>query len=280
MTREEMVTTIRELAEKLGRPPSLAELAKMTPVSRQKIRRCFGTYTWTLRECGLEARHRKQTISTEKLFQDWTAVVRKLKKVPSIKEFEEVSEYTIGPFQREFRTWTRVPEAMVEYARKHELMTEWQDVMKVVTEWRECGLAATSGKWPAAGREPSPMRDDRPVYGMTMARAAMLNEPTNENGVIFLFGAMAVELGFMVTLIQTAFPDCEALRAVAERRCQRVKIEFEYESRNFLRHAHDVNGCDMIVCWIHNWPECPLEVVELSKLIGGSGEWGNRRNRT
>jgi hypothetical protein len=24
----------------------------------------------------------------------------------------------------------------------------------------------------------------------------------------------------------------------------------------------------MIVCWKHNWPECPLEVLELSKLVG------------
>jgi hypothetical protein len=30
-----------------------------------------------------------------------------------------------------------------------------------------------------------------------------------------------------------------------------------------------VNDADMIVCWKHNWPECPLEVLELSKLVGG-----------
>lgn len=267
MTREDVVTTIRQAAEKLGRPPSLPELQKMTQVSRQKIRRCFGTYTWALRECGLGVRHRKQTIETEKLFQDWTAAVRRLKKIPSMKEFEGVSKYTVGPFQREFRTWTRVPEAMVEYAGKHGLMNEWQDVMKVITEWRECGLAATSGKWPGQAWQPGRIRDDRPLYGMVMEPRAMLNEPTNEQGVIFLFGAMAVQLGFMVTLIQTAFPDCQALRMVAERRCQQVRIEFEYESRNFLRHAHDVNGCDVIVCWVHNWPECPLEVIELSKEI-------------
>ena len=33
------------------------------------------------------------------------------------------------------------------------------------------------------------------------------------------------------------------------------------------------DGCDLIVCWRHNWPECPLEVLELSeavKKIGGA----------
>jgi hypothetical protein len=30
---------------------------------------------------------------------------------------------------------------------------------------------------------------------------------------------------------------------------------------------HDLKGCDMIVCWEHNWPECPLEVLELKSLV-------------
>jgi hypothetical protein len=49
-----------------------------------------------------------------------------------------------------------------------------------------------------------------------------------------------------------------------------VRIEFEYESRNFYVHRHPPGGCDVIVCWRHNWPECPsdLEVVELSTVIG------------
>jgi hypothetical protein len=52
---------------------------------------------------------------------------------------------------------------------------------------------------------------------------------------------------------------------------QRVRIEFEFESRNFLKHRHKKDGCDMIICWRHNWPECPsnIEVLELSKVLEG-----------
>ena len=39
-------------------------------------------------------------------------------------------------------------------------------------------------------------------------------------------------------LIRTEFPDCQALRQVGLERWQRVWIEFEYESRNFLKHFH------------------------------------------
>jgi hypothetical protein len=47
------------------------------------------------------------------------------------------------------------------------------------------------------------------------------------------------------------------------------RIEFEYESRNFREHGHPPDGCDMIICWIHNWPECPanLEVIALKDEI-------------
>ena len=58
------------------------------------------------------------------------------------------------------------------------------------------------------------------------------------------------------------------MRVVAENRLQPVKIELEYQSLNFLKHMHDVAGCDLIVCWEHNWPECPLEVIELKSLVG------------
>jgi len=30
---------------------------------------------------------------------------------------------------------------------------------------------------------------------------------------------------------------------------------------------HDSGKCDVIVCWAHNWKECPMAVVELSKAV-------------
>ena len=107
------------------------------------------------------------------------------------------------------------------------------------------------------------MLADRPTYGALMRPCPLVCEPTNEAGVFFLFAAMAEELGFAMLHVQTEFPDCEALRVIAPNRQQRVRIEIEFESRNFLRHGHDPAGCDLIVCWEHNWPECPLEVLIL-----------------
>lgn len=109
----------------------------------------------------------------------------------------------------------------------------------------------------------------RQVYGPLLRPFPAMHGPTEEQGVIYLFGTMSERLGFVVLHIQKAFPDCEALRLVGEDRCQRVIIEFEYESLNFVKHGHDPSKCDIIVCWKHNWPECPIEVLELSKLVKG-----------
>ena len=48
-----------------------------------------------------------------------------------------------------------------------------------------------------------------------------------------MFGAFVRDMGLAVTVTQSEFPDCEALRRVDREHWQRVRIEFEYESRNF-----------------------------------------------
>jgi hypothetical protein len=109
----------------------------------------------------------------------------------------------------------------------------------------------------------------RPSYGQPMDFRGLRHEPVNEQGVVLLFGMVAKELGYIVEAVQSGFPDCEAKRQIAPQRWQRVHIEFEFESRNFRDHGHPLTGCDIIVCWRHNWPACPpqIEVLELSSLL-------------
>jgi hypothetical protein len=117
---------------------------------------------------------------------------------------------------------------------------------------------------------PRSVMRDRPVMGEPFDRRPMTNAPVNELGVMVLFGMVAAGLGLQVESVQGKFPDCIARRQVAPGKWQYLRIEFEYESKNFKLHGHDPKGCDMIVCWRHNWKECPaeIEVVELCRLFG------------
>jgi hypothetical protein len=88
-------------------------------------------------------------------------------------------------------------------------------------------------------------------------------------GVLSLFSMLARRLGFVLEVVQRGYPDCVAKLEVEPGRWQHVRIELEYESRTFYLHRHDPEKCDIIVCWKHNWPECPkkLWVLELREVV-------------
>lgn len=102
-----------------------------------------------------------------------------------------------------------------------------------------------------------------------MGLPGFLFEPTNEMGVILLFGMLAWRLGFMIESAQMGYPDCHAKLEVEPGRWQDVNIEFEHQSRHFRAHRHDARRCDIIVCWIHNWKTCPpnIQVIELREVV-------------
>jgi len=90
--------------------------------------------------------------------------------------------------------------------------------------------------------------------------------PLNEQGVIFLFGKLHNDLGIILEAIQISFPDAKGRRKTPKS-WKDVWIEFEYRSSAFKLHGHDASQCDLIVCWEHDWEDCPLEVIELKKII-------------
>jgi hypothetical protein len=154
---------------------------------------------------------------------------------------------------------------VLEMIRQHE--------QQIANENQRSALKQMNGEGP---KQLARILPGRPVYGPPLATGGIAHAPLNELGVVFLFGMLAEKLGFVVMRIQKEFPDCEAMREVEPGRWQLEQIEFEYQSRNFLTHGHDPALCDVIVCWEHNWPECPerLEVIELkSRMQDLTADW-------
>lgn len=110
-------------------------------------------------------------------------------------------------------------------------------------------------------------RQKQVFLGEPLNFRGLQHAPINEQGVVFLFGMVCKEFGYLIEAVQTGFPDCEGKRRVDNQRWQRVRIEFEFKSSNFLKHGHNAELCDLIVCWEHDWRNCPLEVLELRKEI-------------
>ncbi len=330
MSKDQIIQTIQELGQKLGRYPSMPELSQANPAIKMgTIRKHFAGYGEALRAAGFEGTGVGYTVALDDLFRDWARLARKLRKVPSMAEYERDSRYSVRPMLGRFRSWSQAPRGLHRYAEQKGLDVEYGDVLEIIKahyegrpesawmtegrkiwpsvhrdtgssdrgslagencqKWQNCQkiqierqddgtTASEEGRLTAVMLDPRrwearefgprkvPVLPDRPFYGPPMVDAALACGPTNENGVIYMFGMFAARVGFVVTRIQTEFPDCEAFRYVGEGRWQRVRIEFEYESRNFVKHMHDPHGCDLIVCWAHNWKECPVEVIELREV--------------
>ncbi len=267
MTKEEVIAAIEKCAEELGRTPKRAEVCNLPGITRSTLIRHFGGFREALVACQLPLEGIGHPVGEEDLLLDWVRLVRELKKVPNSVEYDFRGKFSVRPFTRLFGNWANVAPELFKSMRKEAQDERWSDVMGIVGAYVEkAELNQTSGH---KGDRTSGIhfRKGEPTYGAPIRSAVMTYAPLNEAGVLFLFATVAQELGFSILRLQTEYPDCEAMREVRPGRQQRVHIELEYESRNYLEHRHPLDGCDLIVCWVHNWPECPLEVIELSRIV-------------
>src|ERR1043166_2490746 len=178
-----------------------------------------------------------------KLFLDWAEVTRKLGKTPSMLDYEMHGKYTTKALVRNYGGGTHVPAGLPGYAREGKLEKDWEGgggiagllgyarEAKLENDWQdvlEIAEAALRVAPPPARtlvkRNLSPGRRvtaNQPVYGRPMMLAGpLVYAPTNEAGVMVLFGAVAREQGFAITRVQQAFPDCEAMREIEPEKWQ------------------------------------------------------------
>jgi hypothetical protein len=96
--------------------------------------------------------------------------------------------------------------------------------------------------------------------------------PVNEQGVVLLFADYARRRGWKVKEVRQAFPDCIVETSTGDE----LRIEFEFHAKSFKTHGHDAKKCDIVVCWVNDWPDRPkgLKVVELCREYGfGFNVW-------
>lgn len=215
-------------------------------------------------------RHPKDQValSDEDLMEEFHLVASQLGSIPTWARFSAEADVSADVVRRRFGGMQGTLKRYRAYLEDHhpesvllpELKARSRHEIPVPPPIRSEGEKVEVGTW---------TRIDGPEFGRPIDFRGLRHAPINEQGVVFLFGMLAYELGFIVEAVHAAFPDCEAKRLVDGKRdrWQRVRIEFEYQSRSFRDHGHDPTGCDVIVCWEHNWPECPVEVVELRTVI-------------
>jgi hypothetical protein len=270
-TREAIIEAAKRLAAECGGVLSRADFERLTGISQHQLYKAFPDGGWTevVQVAGIQ-RHplHKEPLSDEELLTEFHRVASELGQIPTGQQFGaranlsyDVVKKRFGGMQgtlRRYRAWLEERDpaspmlAHVQAKSKHEMLAAPSIDGQVISPARVA--------WPKGAG---------PQFGPPINFRGLRHSPINEQGVVFLFGMVSYELGFIVEAIQAGYPDCEAKRCVDQQnqRWQRVRIEFEFWSSNFKDHGHDPGGCDLIVCWEHDWPDCPLEVVEFRRVI-------------
>lgn len=271
LTREDLIEAAREAAAQAGPGLSRADFMRVTGISDHQIGRLFPEGRWTelKRLAGLE-RHPRHRLPLDDaaLLSEFHRVATELGRIPTWSVFSDKAQISADVVRRRFGGLQGTLTAYRDWLEQSDPESPFLDQLQTRSRHEIPTPPATVATTPAVAAG-SWARLDAPVYGAPIDFRGLRHAPVNEQGVVFLFGMVAYELGFIVEAVHAAFPDCEAKRCidVAQQRWQRVRIEFEHRSRSFVDHGHDPNGCDLIVCWEHKWPDCPIEVLELRRVL-------------
>lgn len=269
LTREQLVEAARGAARGQSEPLTRKDFIRKTGITEWQINCLFPEGRWSeVRKLAGIERHPldRKTLSDDELLSSFHQVVESLGEIPTWAVFNAKSDVSSDTLRRRFGG---LQQTMKAYRSWLERLHPDSPLLDLVSAQSRHQIPT-----PPTPAEDTPVRKpatwaptDGAQFGPPIDFRGLRHAPINEQGVVYLFGMVSYELGFIVEAVQSSYPDCEAKRQVGKDRWQRVRIEFEYRSVNFRDHGHDPNGADLIVCWEHNWTECPLEVLELRAAI-------------
>lgn len=267
LQKEDVIAAIRRAAEELEtRTITKRRFKEHTGLTESSLRRHFDNWSQAVVAAGLEPGSPRYT--DDMLFRNMLETFRKTDGMLTIQAFSRLSLIWIDVYRHRFGSW---PHALLAFRQWLEASHEpFPQLARLPRPGDPALLRAAARANAKASKRWLLARSRSADFGPLLNFRGMLHEPVNEQGVVLLFGAVCEDLGFMVECVRIAYPDCEAKRR-ADRKgegWQRVLIEFEFRSSSFRDAGHDPAACDLVVCWIHDWPDCPLEVLSLRDALG------------
>lgn len=275
-SKEKIIEILRNISTQLGKE-KLTKHDVSKVLSLSTVSHYFGSLGNALTAAGLERtgsgenfRGRGDILSNDDLFIDLFHVEINVGHEPGCSEYQANGKFSDRPYRKRFGKWDNV----LTYYRKWK--SENPDKIEGVKALATLNNFSNSAK-PKTQSHPGPKvipsytRQKSPgqFYGEQIAFRGLQHAPINEQGVVYLFGMISRELGFNIEALQQGFPDCEGKYLCDQKKnlWAKARIEFEFLASNFKEHSHDPSQCDFIVCWENDWPDCPINVIELKTEI-------------
>ena len=238
-------------------------------IKSQRVLRVFGSWPAALAEAELSVSpHYKREIPFEDLANNFWTVLNELGRIPTLQQLVRRTSPVEHTYAGRFGGYRKFKQKAIGFILSScpSLSSRMRTILETeLTRLRKHEDESTSV---TAIQQPH-------YQGRTLNFRAFAYAPTSENDVVQFFGAVAHELGFEIVGNRSAFPDCEAGRRIVSDRERYVKclIEYEFASKDYKKHKHPQKGADLIACWEHNWHDCPIEVLDLSKEIRNLSGW-------
>lgn len=154
ISEESLLDDIRDVYEKLGKPPSESEYKKHGTYSPSAIRGRFGKFTNGREAADIpnpDMRGANNKIPREDLIEEIHAVAKHVTGTPTREDLYEYGTHAEGPFRREFGSWS---EALLEAGYSYdELNRPGTQIAKQTTvECTVCGATETRLKSDLTGK--------------------------------------------------------------------------------------------------------------------------------
>jgi hypothetical protein len=133
MSRVEILQAIRSCARKLKHNPTRRELRLTAHVSEEALHKHFGGLKGALEKAGLRPSGSGFRQQESTVLLDWARVARKLGKIPTVTEYESRGGFSDMPFHSRYGSWTKVPGAFQQFARKQKIQSKWKDVLGMIS---------------------------------------------------------------------------------------------------------------------------------------------------
>jgi hypothetical protein len=267
-TKDEIISEIKRIAASLGQKYlKTSDFKKHSKMSSSTVNYHFGSWNDAVKEAGLEpidpveAIKKRELIPDDTLLLDLIRLYNECGKEPTGAMVSAKGKFSVRPYRAR---WKSLDKAFL-IAKKR-----FPDSLGS-PELEQAGSKVETPKVKIVPPtiKPSEPKRKRVVFGEPINFRGLRFAPVNEQGVVYLFGMISQELGYLIESIRTDYPDCEGKRCFDKEnnKWEHVQIEFEYKSSNFREHGHNPEQCDVIVCWEHDWKDCPVEVLEIRSVI-------------
>ena len=267
--QEQIIAEIRRVVSKINTQHlTRRDFGRNSKISTATVCNIFGSWNRAVIAAGLEQithfvpEHKE--IPEEDLMTEVIRLTKELGKRPSGSEMQALGKFSPKPYIKRWGTFAKGREAAYQKLGFPEL----SDAVTRPSSRQEV-ISPKPAIIPDTIKPKEARQQKKVQFGEPIDFRGLRFAPINEQGVVYLFGMISKELGFLIESIRTEYPDCEGKRCAnqKENRLEHVLIEFEYKSSHFEEHGHFPENCDLIVCWIHDWEECPVEVLELRSII-------------